>query len=386
MTSGSVSLVATLAVTFALVPVIGHAEQPPTNNVCPAGQVVRGIASTGAVICTAAVNGDISAVLAGPGLQGGGTSGDVSIGLARTAGGAFDLSSDGGFIAAEGFGPPRPLSVSGRGTRLFWYPARGAFRSGSVNATNWDDANIGYQSVAMGNDTLATGFSSVALGERTVATGNFSFAVGLFAQASGGSSVAMGARAHAGGTGSIALGDRVSASTDGTFMFGDRSDFSDASTVDLLTFARNQFLVRAAGGTGFYSNASLSAGVVLLPGAGAWSSVSDANLKEHFRDLDAGDVLERIARMPIREWNYKAQDVAIRHVGPTAQDFHAAFGLGEDPLKISTIDADGIALRAIQALESRTRDLGERLKEIEALKAQIVTMQAALAALQAVRR
>ena len=80
--------------------------------------------------------------------------------------------------------------------------------------------------------------------------------------------------------------------------------------------------------------------------------------------------------MPIREWNYKAQDAAIRHVGPTAQDFHAAFGLGEDPLRISTIDADGIALRAVQALEARTRGADETLarenqelrKRIEALE------------------
>lgn len=57
----------------------------------------------------------------------------------------------------------------------------------------------------------------------------------------------------------------------------------------------------------------------------------------------------------------------------TAQDFHAAFGLGEDPLRISTIDADGLALRAIQALEARTRELmvengalRQRLERIEA--------------------
>ena len=43
-------------------------------------------------------------------------------------------------------------------------------------------------------------------------------------------------------------------------------------------------------------------------------------------------------------------------MGPTAQDFHGAFGLGEDPLRISTIDADGVALAGVRALEARTRD------------------------------
>ena len=74
--------------------------------------------------------------------------------------------------------------------------------------------------------------------------------------------------------------------------------------------------------------------------------------------MNGADVLAKIAGMPIREWNYKAQDAAVRHVGPTAQDFHAAFGLGEDPLRISTIDADGIALAAVKALA-----LGKRRPE-----------------------
>jgi hypothetical protein len=155
----------------------------------------------------------------------------------------------------------------------------------------------------------------------------------------------------------------------------------------------------------------LTVGVLICappPRAGAWSSVSDVNLKENFRELDGGDVLLKIARMPIREWNYKAQDPAVRHVGPTAQDFHAAFGLGEDPLKISSIDADGVALRAIQALEARTRtqhanmlldtqaladenaslvqENAERIAEIATLKAEIATLRARLDALEVKRR
>jgi hypothetical protein len=128
----------------------------------------------------------------------------------------------------------------------------------------------------------------------------------------------------------------------------------------------------------------------------------------HFRDVDGDEVLAKIARMPIREWNYKAQDAAIRHMGPTAQDFHAAFRLGEDPLAISTIDADGVALSAIQALEVRTRtqhermledtqsladqndslvqENAERIAEIATLKADIATLRAAMAALRGARR
>ena len=54
-------------------------------------------------------------------------------------------------------------------------------------------------------------------------------------------------------------------------------------------------------------------------------------------------VLARLAEVPITTWNYETQDPTIRHMGPMAQDFHAAFGLGESERHIPTIDADGVA-------------------------------------------
>src|SRR5262249_25478123 len=53
---------------------------------------------------------------------------------------------------------------------------------------------------------------------------------------------------------------------------------------------------------------------------------------------------------PIETWNYKAQDASIRHMGPMAQDFYAAFGLGEDKLGIGTLDAGGVAFAALKGL------------------------------------
>jgi hypothetical protein len=85
-------------------------------------------------------------------------------------------------------------------------------------------------------------------------------------------------------------------------------------------------------------------------------------------------VLTRIAAMPVTEWSYKAQDAAIRHIGPTAQDFHAAFGLGEDPLRIGTLDADGVALAGVKALEARDgaevrgRTVAVRRSEVRAVE------------------
>jgi hypothetical protein len=209
-------------------------------------------------------------------------------------------------------------------------------------------------SMAIGMGTTASGAHALSMGEGTIASGANSFVMGLTAQAAGAESVAMGLRVYAGGNGSVVLGsDAVTlAAANGSFIFSDRSTAND-----IVSFAPNEFIVRAAGGVGLYTNAGLTSGVEMAAGGSSWLVVSDANMKEHFRDLAGEDVLSKIASMPVREWNYKSQDAAIRHVGPTAQDFHAAFGLGESPLKINTIDADGIALAAVRALEARTREL-----------------------------
>jgi hypothetical protein len=233
---------------------------------------------------------------------------------------------------------------------------------------------IGGQSVALGLNSSSTGAHAMAMGDGTIASGGNSLAVGANSQANGFESVALGLRVLAGGNGSVVLGSDALAlaAAPGTFIFGDRS-----TTADITGFDPNQFLVRAAGGVGFYTNAGMSIGVELAPNGSQWAAVSDVNAKHRFRDLDGEEVLTKLARMPIQEWSYKAQDATIRHVGPTAQDFTAAFGLGEDPLRIGTVDADGIALRAIQALEARTQSL---MRDNAALVARLAALEARLAA------
>src|SRR5574341_2224208 len=67
----------------------------------------------------------------------------------------------------------------------------------------------------------------------------------------------------------------------------------------------------------------------------------------NFAKVDGREILARVSALPIQTWNYQTQEASIRHIGPMAQDFYAAFGLGDDNLHISTIDADGIALASI---------------------------------------
>jgi hypothetical protein len=67
-------------------------------------------------------------------------------------------------------------------------------------------------------------------------------------------------------------------------------------------------------------------------------------------------------------WSYKLDKGSIRHIGPMAQDFSAAFGFGSDNRSITTLDADGVALAAIQALYEEVQELRKRLAALEGAK------------------
>jgi hypothetical protein len=95
---------------------------------------------------------------------------------------------------------------------------------------------------------------------------------------------------------------------------------------------------------------------------------SDRAAKENFSPVDGFSVLARLSTLPIETWNYKGESPSVRHMGPMAQDFFEAFGLGADDKSIHTVDAAGVALASIQALH---RMLLEREAEIRALREQV---------------
>lgn len=338
-----------------------------------------------------------------PGVGTGGPPRPAPFGLTTLPSGAFGFNSAVGMALTSNGASSPTIPVEGAGTRMMWYAGKYAFRVGRVNDLRWNDAVVGLGSVAMGEDTSATGpysfavgrqsfasgRASAAFGENTLASGDTSTAVGSLTQASGISSLAGGSEALAQGDyslafgqftttvgrHSVALGRRAVAESSGSFVFGDGS-----SATNVRATLANQFVVRASNGVLFYSSAGATSGVALAGGSGAWQSLSDVRMKANFRDLDGEEVLEKLARMPIREWNYITQDEAIRHVGPTAQDFRAAFGLGEEETRINTVDADGIALRGVQALEARTRalqalvrDQADQLAELKAALERLLT-------------
>lgn len=134
---------------------------------------------------------------------------------------------------------------------------------------------------------------------------------------------------------------------------------------------------RQAGGDFFIGNTPGQVFAMVLTPAGnmtitgTYSSSSDRNAKDDVNAVDPAEVLAKVSELPIATWRYKGDDAT--HVGPMAQDFFAAFGLGADDKHIAPTDMAGLSLAAIQALkaevaekDARIRALEQRLERLEA--------------------
>ena len=113
--------------------------------------------------------------------------------------------------------------------------------------------------------------------------------------------------------------------------------------------------------------------------------LSDANAKQDFVPVDGQTVLMRLRAVPISTWRYRTDESGARHMGPTAQDFFAAFGLGEDERHIGSLDINGVTLAAIKALDEQAQARDARIAELEQqnadLEARLARLEAAVAAL-----
>jgi hypothetical protein len=310
----------------------------------------------------------------------------------------FLVDSAGG-VAALGQLGIGDIPASGPGHRMMWYPALGAFRAGAVNGTQWDAENMGFFSWVGGNNSTATGYGAFAFGEENsvssilgvafgannVVSGTVGFAAGASSRCESLGCVAMGYITHAGGQGSVALGYRVTADADYTTALGYRASAhghsgafvrGDASTTDsLLAVANNEFAVRAAGGFRFRTSSTLNTGCNLAAGSGVFTCTSSRTLKEHFAEVDGEDLLSRIRGIPVNRWSYIGEEGGVRHLGPFAEDFYAAFGLGTDDRSIGLLDIDGVNFAAVQALERRTAELRTAVEEVDRLTAELAALR-----------
>jgi hypothetical protein len=105
---------------------------------------------------------------------------------------------------------------------------------------------------------------------------------------------------------------------------------------------------------------------------GTLTQNSDVNAKENFAAVDNRQILATLAEIPVTSWNFKTDEDGIRHMGPMAQDFYAAFGLGIDEQHIAPQDVEGVALAAIQGLNEI---VAEKDAQISALEARLTALE-----------
>lgn len=84
------------------------------------------------------------------------------------------------------------------------------------------------------------------------------------------------------------------------------------------------------------------------------------------RPLTAHEVLRRVMELPVSSWSYLWERGEVRHIGPMAQDFNAAFGFEEDDGRIDLVRAQAVALAAIQALHELVTDQADEIAELRA--------------------
>lgn len=145
--------------------------------------------------------------------------------------GAVWVSGEDGFIVTGTYGVGDTSQFVGSGTGMFFNPKKAAFRAGYVDGTQWNDANIGDYSFAIGNGTIASGVYSSSFGFDSYATGDFSTAIGESSLASGESSVSIGSSSVASGNYSTTTGSGTTAKSYSEIAVGvNNTDYTPTST------------------------------------------------------------------------------------------------------------------------------------------------------------
>lgn len=288
--------------------------------------------------------------------------------------------------------------------------------AGSIGTALGNNANAtAFRSTALGNNAQATGSESLSLGRSASAGAQLAVALGAYADAEGLNSTAVGAYARAVFTDTIVLGSipNVNGGTsyadvaigttqplvplhvhrdDGTAGFLVEESNPAVAPRTLMTLAnpgntKFEIINSDAMESWAFTNSGVdfrvsrqgsgqvefrvdNAGNAFVAGnmevGGALTELSDRNAKHAIQALDPDTVLAKLARVPVTEWSYRGESAQSRHIGPMAQDFHAAFGLASGETRISARDMAGVNMAAIQALVERNAQLEARIAVLEA--------------------
>jgi Chaperone of endosialidase len=278
---------------------------------------------------------------------------DFVSGVGAAVGGGADNSASGEFSTVGGGEVNKATGTAATVGGGFGNEASGVdsiVSGGSIN-----QATGLYSSVLGGQFNTASGQSAVVLGgESNAASGNRSVAAGFHAMAD---------------QNNCAVFDLWGTSDKEMTCLGLPSVFRVGAvaglSVDYYSELDHGFGTKWVALGNFFPNQTISTWTAaFLTDGGVWTNNSDRDSKTDFSQVDSRAILAKVESLPITTWRYKNEQGQL-HLGPMAQDFHAAFGLGPDERHIGTIDESGVALAAIQALAKENAELRRRLEAVE---------------------
>ncbi len=268
---------------------------------------------------------------------------------------------------------------------------------GMLNRAEEEYATVGggMQNRAEGRSTVGGGSNNSAMNANSTVAGGMNNTANNGGAVGGGhenlasgeqSTVPGGRENEATESGTFAAGTQAKARHEGSFVLAASWPSSGDDTIS--TGGDEQFVIRADGGI-YLTDSSEQAPYnpsrlintstgAYLGNDGMWHDSSDRNLKENFEPVDGEELLEKIAGLPVTQWNYKRDDEKAAHIGPVAQDFHEILGIGSDDRTIAALDEAGVSLAAIKQLYLKSQQQGS---EIEELKSEISELKKLVRAL-----
>jgi Chaperone of endosialidase len=263
----------------------------------------------------------------------------------NTINGAKENSAGGsGGTIAGGGNSLNPNAVSND-----WATIGGGFTNvasgyGSLIAGGGNNIASGsYGTINGGANNIATGiYSTVAGGHINIASGANSFSAGKYANAD-----SPGCAVFAFWAADYTFSCR---SFSNIFRFGAENGLSVDFGVQATNGGGSKYVYIGGAFAGYDIITSSGAN---LTSAGIWLDKSDRAAKREFTPVNVSDVLRKVVALPLSTWSYLAEDANIRHMGPMAQDFRKAFGLGYDDKTMNNVDARGVAFAAIQGLNKK---------------------------------